>query len=214
MANTFFTADLHVGSKNIIGYCNRPYSSVEEMDEALIDNYNSVVSNKDTVYLLGDLVWGHQNYRAVLSRLNGQKHLILGNHDNEQCYKKLAIDHVIGSIRLMRGITIEGQYIWMGHYPMRSWNRSFHGSWMCYGHIHNTLPDYGLSTDVGVDKWNYFPVSYEQLKDYFKGRDKLYNMEVRDDYSIVKRNYLDHFTEKYKERTNAEALYLETLIGG
>jgi calcineurin-like phosphoesterase family protein len=161
MPNIFFSADLHFFSKNIIKYCNRPFSSVEEMDEALISNYNSKVTNKDTIYLLGDLIWGHLNYAKYLSRLNGQKHLILGNHDNKQCYKKMQIDGLIQSMSQQKGITIDNKYIWMCHYPMRSWNRSFHGSYHLYGHCHNTIEDYGLSTDVGVDKWNYSPVSFD-----------------------------------------------------
>lgn len=212
MQKVFFTADLHVGSKNIIGYCNRPFSSVEEMDKALIDNWNNTVSNKDIIYILGDVIWGTNNYKSVLSKLNGQKHLILGNHDTKQVYRKLQIDGIIQSINQHKTITIENQKIFLSHYAHRTWNHSFYGGWMLFGHSHNTMPDYGLSTDVGVDKWNYKPVSFDELKEYFKDREILHNLEVRDDYNIYNINFHKHFTDKYIERINKEANYLEEIL--
>lgn len=211
-SNIFFTADLHIGSKNIIGYCNRPYKSVEEMNEALINNWNSVVTNRDTIWMLGDMIWGHQNYKHVLPMLNGQKFLILGNHDTEQVYRKMQIDGLIQGMYKGKSITVDGQYIYLSHYPHRSWNRSFHGAWHLYGHVHNTCPDYGLSTDVGVDKWNYTPVSFEQLKEYFSGRDILFNGRVKNDYEAYNRDYHEHFIAKYKERISEEAKILEGLV--
>lgn len=182
------------------------------MDESLIHNWNSVVTKSDTIWMLGDMIWGHQNYRRILSRLNGQKFLVLGNHDTEQVYKKMQIDGLIQGMYKSKSVTIDGQYIYLSHYPHRSWNRSFHGAWHLYGHCHNTIEDYGLSTDCGVDKWNYTPVSFEQLKDYFKDRDKYYNSSTKDDYEKYNRDYHEHFIAKYKERISEEAKILEGLV--
>ena len=132
--NIFFTADTHFYSKNIIKHCNRPFSSVEEMDEILIQNWNNKVSNSDHIYILGDLIWGTENYRTYISRLNGQKHLILGNHDTQQVYKKLLIDGLIQEIKQVKGITIDSNYIWLSHYCHRTWNASFHNSFHLFGH--------------------------------------------------------------------------------
>jgi calcineurin-like phosphoesterase family protein len=209
--NVWFTADLHWDSANVIGYCDRPYSTVAEMNEILIDNYNSRVKKQEHVFILGDLAWsGTEEY--LLSKLNGQKHLILGNHDRKGVYIQLAKKGLLQDINQMRGVTVDNQYIWMCHYPMRSWNKSFYGSWCIYGHVHNRLPDYGFSTDVGVDCWNYYPVSYEELKDKFKGRDILYNQEVKNDYELFNTNFIKHFTTKYKEKNSREADYLYNLL--
>lgn len=171
-SKVFFTADWHHGSGNIIKYCNRPFSSVEEMNDTLISNYNSVVTKKDKCYFLGDTVWGHKNYRHVFEQLNGEKFIVLGNHDNEQCYKKLLIDHVIHGVYKVKGITIDNQYVWMSHYCHQVWNNSFHGSFHFFGHSHNTLKfSRGKSCDVGVDRWDYFPVDFETLYLYLKDRD-------------------------------------------
>ena len=78
----FFTSDLHLGHENCIRLCNRPFSSIEEMDEILIENWNHKVTGKDTVYILGDLIYRSQKPpEEYLRRLRGKKHLILGNHD-------------------------------------------------------------------------------------------------------------------------------------
>ena len=78
----FFTSDSHFGHANIIKHCNRPFSSVEEMDEHLISAWNSRVRPSDTIYILGDLIFrSTASPDSYLSRLRGKKHLILGNHD-------------------------------------------------------------------------------------------------------------------------------------
>ena len=78
----FFTSDLHLGHENCIRLCNRPFSNIEEMDETLIENWNHKVTGKDTVYILGDLIYRSQKPpEEYLRRLRGKKHLILGNHD-------------------------------------------------------------------------------------------------------------------------------------
>jgi len=79
---TYFTADQHFGHANIIKLCNRPFSDVQEMDEALITNWNRRVTNGDTIYIIGDLFFRNSvPAEEYLKRLKGRKHLILGNHD-------------------------------------------------------------------------------------------------------------------------------------
>jgi len=79
--NIWFTADLHLGHTNIIKHCDRPYYSIKDMDDSIIQNWNSVVSRKDTVYIVGDFIWKASLKGYYLHQLNGKKILIKGNHD-------------------------------------------------------------------------------------------------------------------------------------
>jgi len=184
---TFFTSDSHYGHANIIKYCNRPFASVEEMDNTLIHNWNAVVRPEDTVYHLGDFAVGGGPAAPYLRRLNGTIYFCLGNHDKRLRFIKAYLDielelqdHFAGSylnddkvkfgIPYLREVTVEKQEIVLCHYAMKVWNGSHKGSWQLYGHSHGTLPDdpNSLSCDVGVDCWNYYPVSMEQLRDKMK----------------------------------------------
>ena len=81
-SNTFFTADLHLGHTNVIKYCNRPFQTVEEMNEKLIENWNERISDKDEIYVIGDFAFmGTKQTEEVLKRLKGRKYLLRGNHD-------------------------------------------------------------------------------------------------------------------------------------
>ena len=77
----FFTSDLHFGHQNILKFCNRPWETTEEMDKALIENWNSVVGKDDIVFDLGDFAFApNWRWKEILSQLNGKHYLILGNH--------------------------------------------------------------------------------------------------------------------------------------
>ena len=83
MGKIFYIADTHFGHDNIRKLSNRPFSTVEEMDNALINNWNSVVTDDDDVYILGDFSYKSEDPIDYLKKLNGKKHLIVGNHDNK-----------------------------------------------------------------------------------------------------------------------------------
>lgn len=164
---TYFTADTHFGHKKVIEYCNRPFSSVEEMNETLIANWNSRVGKNDVIYHLGDFAFlSPSGMRSIFDRLNGEKHLILGNHDQLKTMKLLKWD----SIQSMREIRIGEQRIVLLHYAMKIWNKSHHGAWHLYGHSHNSLPDdpNSLSIDVGVDARGYAPISFTEIGEIMK----------------------------------------------
>lgn len=162
-----FVSDTHFYHKAIISFCHRPYATVEEMNEDLIAKWNSVVGNKDRVFHLGDFSWGNfEKTKAVFDRLNGQKHLILGNHDDPRIHKKLGWNW----IEKMYELRIGGKVYQLCHFPMRSWDKSFHGARHVFGHCHGTLTPHGWSCDVGVDCWGYTPVSFETLEGLFAGK--------------------------------------------
>jgi len=176
MSNTrryFFVGDTHFSHRNVIKYCNRPFEDANEMNETLIKNWNAVVTKSDIVYHLGDVAFEKdiEKRDKILSRLHGEKHLIWGNHD--KMLKTTGWQKHFHSAADLRGITVPyqkddrivNQHIVMCHYAMRVWDRAHYGTVHLYGHSHGTLPDdpNSLSLDVGVDNWNYTPVSLEQI---------------------------------------------------
>lgn len=177
--NTFFTSDQHYGHKNICKFAERPFSSVEEMNESLIQNHNSVVGHNDTVWFLGDFAFMDANkMQAILYRLNGQKHLIYGNHDKQimKSPRKFIDEGLFKTIQHYKEISIDKQSIVLFHYGMRVWNKSHHGSWLLYGHSHGSLPSFGKSVDVGVDateiSTDYRPYEFEEVKRFMARREQ------------------------------------------
>lgn len=162
----YFTADPHFGHQNIIKYCNRPWKYWDEMDEALIENFNSVVTDKDVVYLLGDIAF-HKPVQDYMGRLRGKEHhLIMGNHD-----KMVHCMNMFHSISQVKALNIKGiPNIWLSHYAHRTWPASHYGSIHLFGHSHGMLhiEPGAKCIDVGVDAWNYKPVSLDEIIEYIK----------------------------------------------
>ena len=161
----FFTSDTHWGHSRVIQYSNRPFANIDEMDEQLIKNWNSKVQPNDTVYHLGDFAFHREDQIfKILSRLNGKIHLIVGNHD-KQIIKNSQLQKQFQSISNYCELKIDNQFIVMCHYPMLSWNKSHHGSWMLHGHCHGSIqhPWNGKLLDVGTDPMKYFPISFDKL---------------------------------------------------
>jgi calcineurin-like phosphoesterase family protein len=158
---THFTADSHFGHSNIISLSARPFASVEEMEEAMIERWNEVVAPGDNVWHLGDFAFRCElrRMRAIFSRLSGSKHLILGNHDDKNT---LALGWA--SIGHIREIKVDGQRLVMCHYGMRTWPGVHRGAIHLYGHSHGTLPGNALCTDVGVDCWSFRPVTLPTIR--------------------------------------------------
>ncbi len=156
----WWTSDTHFYHSNIIKYCNRPYKNVEEMNAALIKNWNDRVSCEDTIFHLGDFSFGNEaKAQEILLKLNGHKILIVGNHDKQHL-------EIQGWDRIYRTFEkkIDNTYVVMCHYAMKVWNLSHHGSIQLYGHSHGTLAGNSQQLDVGVDCWNYAPVSLDEIK--------------------------------------------------
>lgn len=157
----WFTSDHHFGHARIIEMAKRPFSSVEEMDEEMIRRWNAVVSRGDLVYHLGDFAFAEHD--PYLNRLNGQKHLILGNHDHSNRWKKARGWQTVDELRHIKH---EGEAppIVLCHYGLRVWNRSHYGALHFYGHSHGSLPGDHQSCDVGVDCWGFKPVTLDEIK--------------------------------------------------
>lgn len=158
--NIFFTADLHLGHDSIRRHCGRPFATIEEMDEAIISNWNGIVTARDLVYIVGDFAW--RNHNHYLARLKGKKILITGNHDkmSQDCLRNFTEVHQL----LAR--TIDQQLVVLCHYCMLVWPSSCHGAWHLYGHSHGRIKEdqTTLRSDVGVDVWDFTPIQWELIR--------------------------------------------------
>ena len=159
----FFVADSHFNHTNIIRYCNRPFDSVEAMNQTIIDNLNAVVMPKDVLYHLGDFSFGPQN--VFREQINCQNIILVkGNHDKQ-------IQHsLFVTVKDMVEFNGSGCNIVLCHYSMRVWNKAHHGSWSLFGHSHGTLEDYYMSFDCGVDTNNFKPYSLDDVADRMKAK--------------------------------------------
>lgn len=171
----WFTSDTHFYHKKVIEYCQRPVADVEEMNEWLIERWNERIRPDDEVYHLGDFFFcGVSKAAPILERLNGEKNWILGNHDYK-LWKKLDCPMFFKSVKHYKKLKIDGQRIILCHFPILSWDRLSHGSWHLHGHCHGSLNggphDHGKRLDVGVDCHNWYPISFEDVRDFMKGRE-------------------------------------------
>jgi calcineurin-like phosphoesterase family protein len=168
MKKTLFTSDTHFGHRNMTNegknYSNRPFDTIVQMDETLIANWNAAVDQDDDIYHLGDFAMGKTPAPQILSRLNGRKHLIWGNHDSNQVRQ---LPEWTSSQPYLE-INLDGQFIVLCHYSMRVWNKSHRGAIMLYGHSHGSLPGTDQSCDVGVDNMGLKPVTLEEIRRYLR----------------------------------------------
>jgi len=169
-----FLSDLHLGHGNIIRLCERPFASVEEMDAALIENWNRKVKKEDVVYVLGDVVWDKRKVAYYMEQLAGRKILITGNHDvgwakREECQRYFELVAPYLELRL------DGHPITLCHYPLLEWNFSREEEkkrlgYLIHGHIHNRVSEEYLplflrfnALNAGADVNGFAPVSFAEL---------------------------------------------------
>ncbi len=185
MSNSFFTSDLHFNHFGVIGYCNRPWPTVPEMNEGLIANWNSVVGPRDRIFVMGDFhLGGNKNLKEIVSRLNGHKILFRGNHDAPA---KLMVEAGFDRIEENEVIKLpDGTKVFGSHFPYyptlddraaaiiagvemdtrylhkRIWRRD-QDMWLIHGHVHQAWQVFDRQLNVGVDVWDYKPVPVETL---------------------------------------------------
>lgn len=174
---TWYTSDLHFSHVNIITFCQRPFTSVKEMNETIISNWNSVVTNEDTVFALGDILLGKIDDSLLLVReLNGTKLLVPGNHDrchpmNKQHEKWRDRYLAEGFADVLPGIItadVDGYDVQVSHFPFEGdshdvdrfadWRPVDSGGWVIHGHVHNRWRQNGKQINIGIDAWAGYPV--------------------------------------------------------
>ena len=154
----FFTSDTHFGDHRVLNLYPRPFASVAAMDAGLIAQWNEIVGSDDEVWHLGDFARTAALAAAILPRLNGRKHLVLGNNDPPP-------DPGTGwlSVANYAELSVDRIELVLCHYPFRRWKGMDRGSVNLHGHSHGRLKPLPRQFDVGVDVRNYRPVRLAEL---------------------------------------------------
>lgn len=173
----YYIADTHFGHKNILKYePDRPGNSIEEMQEIMIEKWNNKVKEKDNVFILGDFAFRGAKMKMediveLLKKLNGNKWLIIGNHDKNYITKlcKYGVIGIADEMEIYDG----DDYVVMSHYPFEIWNHKHHGAIHLHGHTHKSElehEDYTVKNryNVGCVWFNYEPVTLKEIKEYWK----------------------------------------------
>jgi calcineurin-like phosphoesterase family protein len=170
----FFTSDPHYGHENILKYCHRPFSSIEEHDEELIRLWNETVPEDGIVFILGDIGFCSETYlKTILNRLHGKIYWIIGNHD----WRRITpgIMNRFECITQQMVITVDNKLVYLNHFPFLCYPDSDrHPVYQFFGHVHSG-PLSGSSDisklvhlnkrqyDVGVDNNEYKPISFQDI---------------------------------------------------
>ena len=187
----WYTSDQHYGHLNVIKYCSRPFATIGEMDEELIRRHNSVVKPEDVVCHLGDFSLNKRAPKEILPRLNGIHHLLaIGNHDwchpvrhkntqNLEKHRRMYYDAGFKTLSLSNRTVIAEKLVEQSHFPYYDPDPRFdqryadfrpkdEGLVLLHGHVHQhwkvkRSANGSLMINVGVDVWNFYPVSHEQI---------------------------------------------------
>jgi calcineurin-like phosphoesterase family protein len=163
LRNVWVTADQHFDHYNILELAKRPFDTVEEMNQTIIDNFNSLVKKGDLVYHLGDLGFG--DITKYIKQLKGAHYLIKGNHDklSNRIYNSL-----FQGVWDYRVLKEKGYKFVLFHYPIRDW-QGMYGGWIhLYGHVHSNIKPRPGSFEVGVDATNYYPINIDSIIEWSK----------------------------------------------
>ena len=157
----FFTSDTHFGHGGALGLYRRPFASVAAMNGVLVERWNATVGSEDEVWHLGDFSIRQPQavVAGLLDRLNGRKHLVSGNNDPPATTEELNW----ASVQPYAEITLDGVFLVLCHYPFRRWRRMDKGSLDLHGHCHGRLRPQPRQVDVGVDVWDFRPVTLAEI---------------------------------------------------
>lgn len=160
----WFTADQHFGDERLIGY-GRPFDSVKQMNDIIVENYNKLVGPDDIVFHLGDIVYDYSKASNFYSaaKLSGEKYLIRGNYDTNDrdltAFKIFYKDNIVDKINLDLSTNNGTFRFHLNHYPRNVSSERFT---LC-GHVHAGRKLWRNALNVGVDCWGFRPVSLEQV---------------------------------------------------
>lgn len=187
MSNIWTVSDHHFNHDKDFIWMARGFSSVEEMNEILIERYNSKVKDEDTVYILGDCIMGQlEEGIKYLKRLKGKKYLAFGNHDIDNKIKEFAKENIFEDIQMGYRLKIKKRNIIATHYPTLVTNFKENRVINLFGHTHQTRRFYYDENDninlnmynVGVDCHCGFPVNLEDILKQIREEKELLNEKI------------------------------------
>ena len=154
---TYFISDTHFGDAPRLRVDKRPFASIDEMNDAIVQRWNEAVGPSDEVWHLGDFALGPPADRIaeLLDGLHGRKHLIVGNNDGPATLEQPGW----ASVQHYAELTVDGQWLVLCHYAFRTWNKMGQGVIDLHGHSHGRLKPAPRQYDVGVDVWDFRPVT-------------------------------------------------------
>ena len=157
----WFTSDHHFGHSRARTFYRRPFASVAEMDQQMIVRWNSLIEPEDEVWHLGDFAVRQPPERvgSLLAELHGRKHLVFGNNDDAGV---TGYAHW-NSVQAYAEVTIDETSLVLCHYPFRTWRDMGKGAINLHGHSHGRLKTMPRQFDVGVDVWNFQPVTLADI---------------------------------------------------
>ena len=187
---TWFTTDLHLGHRNIIDYCDRPFADADAMNRALIDNWNETVADNDTVWVIGDFALGKiAETLPRVTELSGRKILLAGNHDRcwaghgrraegwTERYFDAGFDEVVHGAATIK---IGDRTVLACHFPYRGDSHDHDrfvehrpidkGAWLLHGHVHERWTQQGRMINVGVDATGFRPISESAVAELIDAR--------------------------------------------
>mgnify|MGYP000043454190 CR=1 FL=1 len=166
MSKVYLISDMHFGHPNIIKYENRPFSSVEEMDAAIMNNWNTTVGKDDKVFILGDVsFYNKAKTKEIMENLNGYKTLIIGNHDKARSltwWKETGIQEVY------QYPIIYNEFYILSHEPVYLSENMPYAN--IHGHIHHLKYADKQFFNVSVECINYTPIHFEKIKEVILGK--------------------------------------------
>jgi calcineurin-like phosphoesterase family protein len=159
-------SDMHFNHRAIIELANRPFADLDAMNTALIERWNEVVRPTDEVHVVGDFAFAN-NYGwdvvDIFARLNGVKHLTVGNHDTDGRNATDVLGLPWASVEQYRKVKWAKRHFVLFHYPMADWEGLARGWLHLHGHTHGNSQRFPHRFDMSVEVWNYEPVSLDDI---------------------------------------------------
>lgn len=161
----YFISDLHFGHTNCLAFDNRPFITIQQHDEYIINAWNKTVSVEDDVYILGDISWYSSTKTIdIFKQLNGNLHLIRGNHDSH-VLKNPELRKLFVEIVDYKELFIDKKTsIVLCHYPIPCFKNHFYGWYHLYGHVHNSF------------EWHMMEYTKRQMAELYDKQCKMYNV--------------------------------------
>lgn len=179
-----FISDLHLNHNNVLHFDKRPFKTIEEHNNFIVNQWNNVVKEDDEIYILGDVGFGGSSkIVSIISSLKGKKHLVIGNHDRK-LLKNPDFKNLFETISEKKILTLDSKRITLNHEPITHYDCQFYGGEMYYGHVHNgkswaavlkeqellaslEIPTLMYNVCVSCPYINYAPRTREEIKTGF-----------------------------------------------